>query len=254
MNQRRRALGDQVASWDGVGRCYDAGGNADGVRLDGAYRAICKLSGSSGLDAAERPANVGVSMSYRYDGPPWAGTVDVVGVVRWSSGRGTTEAEFDITAWGTQVSLTGGADMLEVGVRATGDAVVPHPGQPSTPLVLTVSALVSVGDTAHVAPFRTLEHVMPADQALIRRIPSYAHAFHMRTTNFTNLTNALCEILADDIAAAPTVIATIDIWPNTNNQLGVRQVIPGGAHFYRFSRTGGMWAPARLRTCFELAL
>lgn len=244
----------RIASWEGAGSCYDAGGKSDGVRLDGSFHSILKLSGATGVDAAERPAHVGVSFSYRWNGVDWAGTADVVGVLRWSSGRGTTEAEVDISSWGTQISLTGGADMLEVGCYATGDAVLPGDNGGPRPLVLTVSALVSVGDTSHIAAQRTVEHIMPTDADVLRRIPSYAHALYFTTTNFSNLSQALCEISADNNAASPTIVQLLRVLPNPANRIGQRILIPIGAHYFRFSRSGGVWQPARLRTIFELAL
>lgn len=233
------------ASWEGIAKGYNAGGKVDNVRLDGHPRVVCKLGGKRDEHAAGRPVHVGVCMWYRTPAREFGGTLDVVGVARWSTGRGTAEAEFDVSSWGTQLSLTGGADFVELSVYATGTAV--HAGP--EPVLLSVQALVSVGDAAHVPAVRTREHVMPADAALILPIPAFAHAVYLLTTAPNNVANVDIRLLADSIIgpATPVILAEVP-WATST-----RLVVPLGAHYFRFVRAG-MWLPQRVRTVWELAL
>lgn len=236
------------ASWEGTASGYGAGGKVDGVRPDGNRHVICKLSGHRGKRAAERPTHVGVSMWYRTPARPWAGTLDVVGTASWSTGRGTADAEFDVSAWGTQLSLTGGADFVELGCRATGTAEYID-GQQTEPVALSVQAMISVGDVGHVPATRTREHIMPGDAGAILRIPNFARAVYLLTTVPNNVANVDLVVLADDNPlGAPVILAQVP-WATST-----RIVVPLGAHHFTYVRGAGAWQPSRVRSVWELAL
>ena len=224
------------AAWRRQAGANRSGGNAE-IIVGGGRVLLARLEGRDRSADEPRACSVSVSADWPTDGAA-LGRLDVVGVVRWAQGAGFSEAEFDVPAGGVQLSVAGGADSIDVMAYAMGTSTER----------IAVNAQIGLSSTPHIAPKRTLLHTLPADAAVILRIPRFSSRL---------------SILVDD----PTVVGVgaCAVSFLGENGLGLRELgacyyaggvgfdVPLGARYFRLV-TPLLVPIVNLYTVWELAL